>query len=69
MADKDNIETQEAIERMKSGSDFVKKYIKKSLEVEDEADLPSVINGPTDDVSLERLKKRLKNNEEVDGDE
>ncbi len=54
---------------MKSGTGFVKQYIDKSLDAEETADLPSVINGPMDDVNLERLKKRLKNNKEVDDDE
>lgn len=48
-----------AIDKMKSGNKFVKQYIDKSLNAEEIADLPSVINGPMNDISLESLKKRL----------
>lgn len=69
MANKQNEDIKKATDRMKSGTGFVKQYIDKSLDAEETADLPSVINGPMDDVNLERLKKRLKNNKEVDDDD
>ncbi len=69
MKDKQDEDIKKATDRMKSGNNFVKQYIDKSLDAEKIADLPPVINGPMDDVSLERLKKRLKNNKEVNDDE
>jgi hypothetical protein len=69
MAKDNDTDMQEAIERMKSGSNFVKKYIEKSLEEEKEADLPSVMNGPTDEVAVERLKKQLNDDKGVEDDE
>ena len=56
MVNKQDEDIKKATDRMKSGNNFVKQYSDKSLDAEEIANLPSVINGPMDDVSLERLK-------------